>query len=85
MAMMKQTGGLDTAAFAALGQGEVAYVKPLKSDDVPRLFPQAPHIAPGINLFALHSADGTPIMLTDNRDTAIANAWQNDLTTVSLH
>jgi hypothetical protein len=85
MAMTKKTFGLDPAAFAALGQGEVAYVRPLKSDDVPRLFPKAPKIAPGLNLFALLSADGTPILLTDNRDAAIANAFENDLTTVALH
>jgi hypothetical protein len=26
-----------------------------------------------------------PIMLTDSRDAAVANAWANDLETVSLH
>jgi len=26
-----------------------------------------------------------PIMLTDSRDAAIANAWENQLQTVSLH
>jgi hypothetical protein len=36
-------------------------------------------------LFALLAADGTPIMLTDSKDAAIANAWENELQTVSLH
>jgi len=31
------------------------------------------------------SADGTPIIITDSRDAALANAWENDLETVSLH
>ena len=73
------------ADLAALGEGQVAYVKPLRSDDVRRLFPQAPQIQPGLQLFALLSASGVPIMLTDSRDAAVANAWANDLTTVSLH
>ena len=71
--------------FAHLGGGHVAYVKAMRSDDVSRLFPQAPAIQPGLQLFALLAADGTPMMLTDSRDTAIANAWENELQTVSVH
>ncbi len=73
------------AELAALGEGQVAYVKPLRSDEVRRLFPQVPQIQPGLQLFALLSASGAPIMLTDSRDAAVANAWANDLQTVSLH
>ena len=71
--------------LAALGGDEIAYVKPVMSDDIKDLFPRAPDMAPGILLFALHAADGTPIMLTDNRDAAIAEAMQNDLEAVSVH
>ena len=71
--------------FAHLGDGAIAYVKPMKSEDVPRLFPQAPQIAPGLELFALLAADGSPLLLTDSRDAAIANAWEHELFTVSLH
>lgn len=76
---------LDPQAFAALGEGQVAYVKAMRSDEVRRLFPQAPEIAPGLELFALLSASGSPILLTDSRDTALANAWAHDLQTVSLN
>ena len=72
-------------ALAQLGEGHIAYVKQVRSEDVPDLFPQAPKIAPGLMLFALHAADGTPIMLTDSREAAIANAWSNELETVSVH
>lgn len=71
--------------LATLGEGHIAYVKQICSEDVPGLFPQAPHLAPGMKLFALHAADGTPIMLTDSREAAIANAWSNELETVSVH
>ena len=72
-------------ALAAMGGGRIAYIKPIRSEDVPALFPQVPQIAPGVQLFALHAADGTPMMLTDSREAAIANAWQHQLQTVSLH
>lgn len=78
-------GPLDVAELASLGLGQMAYVKPLLSDDVARLFPQAPKLQPGMQLFALLSASGEPILLTDSRDTAVANAWAHDLKTVSLH
>jgi hypothetical protein len=76
---------LTAQEFAHLGDGSLAYVKMMSSDDVARLFPQAPPLRPGLTLFALLGADGTPIMLTDSKDTAIANAWEHELETVSLH
>lgn len=76
---------LDPGALAALGEGRIAYVKPIRSDEVRRIFPQAPELAPGLELFALLSASGAPILLTDSRDTALANAWAHDLQTVSLN
>ena len=72
-------------ALALLGGGKIAYVKPIQSENVRTLFPQAPDLAPGLQLFALHAADGTPIMLTDSREAAIANAWSNELQAVSVH
>jgi hypothetical protein len=72
-------------ALAQLGGGHLAYVKPIRSEDVAGLFPQAPQMKPGIMLFALHAADGTPIMLTDTREAALANAWSQELEAVSVH
>lgn len=72
-------------AFAALGGGEIAYLRPVRSEEVKALFPQAPELAPGLNLWALLSAAGQPIMLTDSRAAAIASAHENDLQTVSVH
>jgi hypothetical protein len=76
---------VSTETLANLGEGHIAYVKQIRSEDVPTLFPQAPKVAPGLKLFALHSADGTPIMLTDSREAAMANAWSQELQTVSVH
>ena len=72
-------------AFAALGGGQIAYLRAVRSEDVKTLFPQAPELAPGIGLWALLSAAGQPIMLTDSKAAAIASAHENDLETVSVH
>jgi hypothetical protein len=82
---LNRTALMSPEALAMLGDGKVAYVKPIRSEDVARLFPQAPEMQPGMQLFALHGADGTPIMLTDSRDAALANAWSQELETVGLH
>ena len=72
-------------ALAILGGGKIAYVKPIRSEDVHKLYPQAPELEPGMYLFALHAADGTPILVTDSREAAIANAITHELETVSVH
>src|ERR1700678_998543 len=72
-------------ALAHLGDGQIAYIRTIRSEDVPAMFPQASAIAPGLQLFALLAADGTPIMATDSREAAIANAWSNELQTLSVH
>jgi hypothetical protein len=87
--MNRMTNQIDITleALAHLGDGRIAYVKSVRSEDVRALFPQAqmPQMPPGQMLFALHAADGTPIMLTDSREAAIANAWSQELETVSVH
>jgi hypothetical protein len=81
----KNETSLSPEAFAVLGGGEIAYVRPIRSEEVKSLFPQAPSLAPGLQLFSLHAADGTPIMLTDSREAAEANAREHELETMSVH
>lgn len=71
--------------FAHLGGGSVAYLRKLSGADVKRLFPQAPPMDPGAQIYALLAADGTPIILTDSKDAAIANAWEHELQPVWTH
>lgn len=85
--MMKKSSETKLTAeqFAHLGDGALAYVKPMLSQDAARLFPQIGGIEPGLNLYALVGADGSPILLTDSRDAAVANAWEQELEMVSVH
>jgi hypothetical protein len=71
--------------FAHLGAGKVGYIRKMRSEDVSRVFPEAPELNPGIDLWALFGADGTPILLTDNRSSTFYKAAEDELTTVSLH
>lgn len=75
----------EAQALAQMGEGQVVYVKPMLSDQITALYPGAPAMEPGLALFAVLSASGTPIILTDSRDMAIAEARKADLEPVSLH
>ncbi|KAA0968540.1 DUF1150 domain-containing protein [Aureimonas fodinaquatilis] len=71
--------------LAALGEGHVAYLRRMSSDDIRARFPTAQSIRPGIKLWALFSADGTPLAVSDDRGSILASASENELQTVSLH
>ena len=71
--------------FARLGEGQVAYVKQIDSTQARSLFPAVNGLPDGIDLYALVNADGTPLGLTDSRDSAIASAIEYDLEPVSVH
>jgi hypothetical protein len=85
MIEIPDTAPITTAELAEIGGGRLAYVKEMRSDDINRLFPQAPDLESGLDLFALLGADGSPILLADTREAAVANAWEQELETVSLH
>lgn len=76
---------LTDAELAHLGEGTVAYLREIDSDELKGKFPGLPEIAPGTRLWALFAANGQPILLSDERDRALAGALENDLTPVSIH
>ena len=80
-----EASAMSSEAFAVLGGNEIAYVKAARSEDVAYLCPDAPMLAPGQSVFVLHAADGTPLLVADTREAAIANAESEHLETVSLH
>jgi hypothetical protein len=72
-------------AFAIFGGARLAYVRITRSEDVAFICLDAPPLAAGQQVFVLHAADGTPILVTDSREAAIANAISEKLETLSLH
>ena len=71
--------------LAHLGDGQVAYIKVLTSDEAQRLYPAVQGLPGGIDLYALHAADGTPIALTDSRQAALGHARGDKLEVASVH
>lgn len=71
--------------LAGMGSGDVAYIREMSPSDVEKFISDDLELEPGMKLWALVAADGTPIALTDSHDAALANAWEADLTALSLH
>ncbi len=84
--MTKTTGkSVSEAELAHLGEGQVGYIRKMRSEEITRRFPGAPELDPGLDLWALFGADGTPILVSDDRTSAFYKAQENDLRTVSVH
>ena len=73
------------AELAHIGEGSVAYLREMASDELMGKFPGMPEIQSGTMLWALFAANGQPILLSDERDRVIAGAVANDLVPVSIH
>lgn len=71
--------------LARLGGGHIAYIREMTSDEAREMFPTVQGLPSGINLFALHGADGTPIALTDSRQAALGHAMDDELEVASVH
>jgi hypothetical protein len=62
---------LSEEQLAALGVSHIAYVKPV--------------IVNGMQGFAIHAADGTPMAVAGDRDIAVAAVAQHEMLAVSVH
>jgi hypothetical protein len=62
---------LSEQQLAALGVSHIAYVKPV--------------IVNGVQGFAIHAADGTPMAVAGNRDIAVAAVVQHEMLPLSVH
>lgn len=71
--------------LAQLGGGKVAYIKTMTHDEAREMFPAVEGLPQGIDLFALHAADGTPLVLTDSRQAAVGHAMGDELEIASIH
>jgi hypothetical protein len=62
---------LSEQQLAALGVSHIAYVKPVMVN--------------GVQGFAIHAADGTPMAVAGNRDLAVAAVVQHEMLPLSVH
>jgi len=71
--------------LAKLGGGKVAYIKMMTHDEAKELFPAVDGLPTGIDLFSLHAADGTPLVLTDSHQAAVGHAMGDELEIAAVH
>jgi hypothetical protein len=71
--------------LASLGDGVVAYIRTMSSEEAQERFPSIDNLPRGLTLYALHAADGTPIALTDTRQAAMSHALGDDLEIAMVH
>lgn len=62
---------ISPAQLAALGMEQIAFVKPVMTDQGPA--------------FAIHAADGTPMAIASNAPLAAAAIIQNDMVPTLVH
>ena len=70
---------MSMSELARLGGGKVAYIKVMTHDEAKELFPAVEGLPNGIDLYALHAADGTPLVLTDSHQAAVGHAMGDEL------
>lgn len=83
MREQKQTLSLRNVNFP--DDKQIAYLKKVCTDDLAKSFPDLPPMTPGITLWALFGETGYPILLSDERSTALAEANEHELQIVTLH
>ena len=71
--------------LAHLGDGHIAYIRVMTVAEARKRFPAVGTLPDVKDLYALHSADGTPIALTDSHAAAIGHAMGDDLVVASVH
>ncbi|MBV9783581.1 MAG: DUF1150 family protein [Acidisphaera sp.] len=62
---------ISVSELARLGVSQLAYVKPVMVDGNPA--------------FAIHAADGTPMAVTTDQETALVAIHQHDMAAVLVH
>lgn len=77
--------GRNFTTLAALGAGRLGYFREFAREEAIRRFPDAADIKKAEKLWALFAADGTLLLLTENRTSIFFKAMEDELTTVTLH
>ncbi|WP_350335219.1 DUF1150 family protein [Coralliovum pocilloporae] len=76
---------LSSVGFRDLGNGEVAFLREMQAGDLAEILPEVRDLEPTMMLWALLGADGSPIIVSDTRQVAEADALERDMTIASVH
>lgn len=75
---------LSDSEFAQLGGGHLAYIREIDPDQASILLGELPG-PPGVPLYCLYAADGTPMAISVSKQAAMANALANQLLPMLVH
>lgn len=77
----------DDAEAISFEGSRLAYIKPIGASEARALgvLPSDIKLPEGIQLYAIHTADGAPVAIMDTWASAYGAAVQNDLTPLSVH
>lgn len=68
----------------AIGNGFLAYVKPVGAADASRMLGQPVQAGPEGKLFVLFNANGAPISISQSYEAAVDNAAEHELVTTRV-
>ncbi len=71
--------------LAGMGNGRIAYMRQISGREIAAAFPGAVQMPDDALVWALFSADGTPLALAEDAGGALGSAMENNLTAVSVH
>lgn len=71
--------------FALFGGGEIAYIRAVPASELASDMPEIAALPPGSKVYVVHAADGAPIVLAANRETAVFDAQQRGLVAQTVH
>ena len=76
---------MSSAELAELGAKNIAYIRPISSNEIIEKFPVIEGLQPGKMLWALFAANGDPLALSDQQGGVLSNAHELNLNPVTLH
>ena len=68
--------------FAALGNDAIAYMRKISTEEIKAAFPETPELEAGRHYWALFAADGSPLVLAEDREEIKSSAFYSDLSAV---
>jgi hypothetical protein len=82
---VRKTLELSPQDLAALGGGEMGYIREIGKTEAVKLLGPKIVVPPDAKLFCLYSADGTPMSISGSREAAMGSAFENEIMPVSVH
>ncbi len=71
--------------LAALGGGVFAYVKKIGGDEAQALLGDKMAVPADATLYCLYNANGAPISISQDYDSALGSAFEHELVPASVH